>query len=98
MIQATSNSPRRRGNPETPPRESAFSALKPIAQRRTTQGWRITRIELDAQKPNDMDLERQNAIFDSALDFAMVVTDTEGLITAWNRGAERVMGWRQGEL
>ena len=38
-----------------------------------------------------MDKARQNAIFDSALDFAIVVTDPDGIITGWNVGAEQVM-------
>ncbi|SFM31431.1 PAS domain S-box protein [Methylobacterium pseudosasicola] len=45
-----------------------------------------------------MDTARQNAVFDSALDFAMVVTDREGIITAWNSGAEHVMGWTADEM
>ncbi len=41
---------------------------------------------------------RQRAIFESAIDFAMVVTDTTGVITDWNFGAERVMGWTAAEM
>ncbi|AWN39062.1 histidine kinase [Methylobacterium radiodurans] len=37
-------------------------------------------------------------IFDSAVDFAIVTTDHEGLVTAWNPGAERIMGWSAGEM
>jgi len=36
---------------------------------------------------------RQRAVFDSAIDFAIVLTDPDGIITDWNRGAEQVMGW-----
>ena len=46
----------------------------------------------------DTDKARQVAIFDSARDFAMVVTDCEGTITAWNSGAEHVMGWTAEEM
>lgn len=45
-----------------------------------------------------IDAARQSAVFDSALDFAMVVTDREGIITAWNTGAEHVMGWTAAEM
>ncbi|WPP02455.1 PAS domain-containing protein (plasmid) [Pseudomonas sp. HR96] len=45
-----------------------------------------------------MDKARQDAIFDSATDFAMVVTNSDGIITAWNAGAQHVMGWNADEM
>lgn len=41
---------------------------------------------------------RQRAIFESARDFAMVVTDPVGNITEWNSGAAHVMGWTADEM
>jgi PAS domain S-box-containing protein len=41
---------------------------------------------------------RQRAIFDSALSFAMVVTDPTGIVTDWNPGTEEVMGWSAEEM
>lgn len=41
---------------------------------------------------------RQRAIFDNAADIAMIVTDTGGIITDWNSGAENVLGWSAGEM
>jgi PAS domain S-box-containing protein len=41
---------------------------------------------------------RQRAIFESAIDFAMVVTDPFGIITDWNSGATNVMGWTAEEI
>lgn len=41
---------------------------------------------------------RQRAIFGSAIDFAMVVTDRAGIITDWNPGAANVMGWTAEEM
>jgi PAS domain-containing protein len=41
---------------------------------------------------------RQRAIFDSSGDFAMVISDPEGIITDWNNGATHVMGWTQEEM
>lgn len=41
---------------------------------------------------------RQRAIFDSAIDFAVVVIDPDGIVTDWNPGAERVMGWTDTEM
>ncbi len=37
-------------------------------------------------------------IFDSAVDFAIITSDREGRITAWNPGAERILGWSAGEM
>lgn len=41
---------------------------------------------------------RQRAIFESASDFAMVITDRDGIITDWNPGAAKVMGWTADEM
>ncbi len=41
---------------------------------------------------------RQRAIFDSAVDVAMIVTDLDGTVTNWNSGAERAMGWTGAEM
>ena len=38
------------------------------------------------------------AVFDSAIDFAIVVTDTAGVVTRWNSGAENILGWTAGEM
>ncbi|GAA3718440.1 hypothetical protein GCM10022268_28440 [Sphingomonas cynarae] len=36
---------------------------------------------------------RYRAIFESAVDFAIIGLGTDGLITDWNSGAERIFGW-----
>nr|WP_062120638.1 PAS domain-containing protein [Aureimonas sp. AU40] len=41
---------------------------------------------------------RREAVFDSAVDFGIVVTDKSGIVTDWNRGAELTMGWSAGEM
>jgi PAS domain S-box-containing protein len=38
------------------------------------------------------------ATLDSAADFAIVTTDPEGRVTAWNPGAERILGWTAEEM
>jgi PAS domain S-box-containing protein len=38
------------------------------------------------------------AIFDSTVDFAVIATDPTGRITAWNPGAERILGWPAEEV
>ncbi|GAB6842934.1 PAS domain S-box-containing protein [Methylorubrum rhodinum] len=37
-------------------------------------------------------------ILDSATDFAIVATDPQGLVTRWNEGAERILGWTEAEM
>jgi PAS domain S-box-containing protein len=41
---------------------------------------------------------RQRAVFECAIDFAMVVTNPVGLITEWNSGAVNVLGWSAEEI
>ncbi|MFJ2280113.1 PAS domain S-box protein [Pseudomonas sp. NPDC087803] len=41
---------------------------------------------------------RQRAIFECAIDFAMIVTDPQGTITEWNSGATAVIGWTADEI
>lgn len=45
-----------------------------------------------------MDPVPYQAIFESAVDFAIVTTDHEGRVTAWNPGAERILGWSAEEM
>ncbi|HUD32375.1 MAG TPA: PAS domain S-box protein [Variovorax sp.] len=37
-------------------------------------------------------------VIESAIDFAIVVTDLEGRVTDWNRGAWNIFGWRAEEM
>ena len=41
---------------------------------------------------------RQQAIFDSAVDFAIIATGRDGRVTDWNTGAERMLGWTADEM
>jgi len=41
---------------------------------------------------------RYRAIFESAVDFAIIGLGTDGLITDWNTGAERIFGWTAEEI
>lgn len=41
---------------------------------------------------------RLRAILESAIDFAVVATDPDGIITDWNSGAVKVMGWTADEM
>ncbi len=44
------------------------------------------------------DENRHRAIFDSAVDFAIIATSVDGLVTDWNAGAERLLGWSAEEM
>ena len=37
-------------------------------------------------------------MFESAIDFAIVLTDTQGVITDWNPAAAQVLGWTADEM
>ncbi|PTU75545.1 PAS domain-containing hybrid sensor histidine kinase/response regulator [Pseudomonas mangrovi] len=41
---------------------------------------------------------RQMAVFESAIEFAIILTDPAGIITDWNSGAAHVMGWTAEEV
>jgi PAS domain S-box-containing protein len=38
------------------------------------------------------------ALFESAVDYAIIGLDLDGLVTSWNRGAENILGWREAEM
>ena len=41
---------------------------------------------------------RSRQILNSATEFAIISTDTEGVVTGWNEGAHQVLGWTEGEM
>ncbi|RZM14433.1 MAG: PAS domain S-box protein, partial [Sphingomonas sp.] len=41
---------------------------------------------------------RNRQILDSAIDYAIIATDGDGLVTRWNAGAERILGWTEAEM
>jgi PAS domain S-box-containing protein len=41
---------------------------------------------------------RHRQILDSAVDYAIIATDHDGLVTRWNCGAERTLGWTETEM
>ncbi len=42
--------------------------------------------------------ERHRLILESAVDYGIVSMDLNGLITSWNEGAHRIMGWEEHEM
>ena len=41
---------------------------------------------------------RHRQILDSAIDYAIITIDLEGLVTSWNTGAEKILGWTEAEM
>jgi PAS domain S-box-containing protein len=39
-----------------------------------------------------------SALLESAVDYAIISTDLDGLVTSWNAGAERVLGWTETDI
>ncbi len=52
----------------------------------------------EAQRTVLASARRQQTIFDSAVDFAIVATGRDGRVTDWNAGAERILGWAADEI
>ena len=42
--------------------------------------------------------ERLQQVLDSAVDTGIIMLDTDGAVTGWSRGAERLLGWSQDEM
>jgi PAS domain S-box-containing protein len=41
---------------------------------------------------------RYRAVFESAIDYAVVVLDRQGIVVDWNVGAEKILGWSYEEM
>ncbi len=42
--------------------------------------------------------DRNRQILDSAIDYAIIAIDRQGLVTRWNEGASRIFGWTESEM
>ena len=42
--------------------------------------------------------DRYRMILESALDYAVIALDLDGLVTEWNDGAGRILGWTEAEM
>ncbi|WP_221208348.1 PAS domain-containing protein [Xanthomonas arboricola] len=41
---------------------------------------------------------RNRQILDSVMDYAIIATDLHGLVTSWNEGAQRILGWSEADM
>jgi diguanylate cyclase (GGDEF)-like protein/PAS domain S-box-containing protein len=55
-----------------------------------------TAFDITAYREADAELRRQALVFDSLYD-AVMITDNDGRLVAWNRAAERIYGWTREE-
>ncbi|WP_171070365.1 PAS domain S-box protein [Methylobacterium terricola] len=61
----------------------------------------VTESVLDARKAQTAltaSEARYRAIVESSIDYAMIATDLDGVVTTWNTGAEHILGWSAGEM
>ncbi|KQT54064.1 PAS domain S-box protein [Methylobacterium sp. Leaf456] len=59
----------------------------------------ITNLELRKALRNRRESDRRNqAILESAVDYAIIAMDLTGLVTSWSPGAERILGWTEEEM
>lgn len=59
----------------------------------------VTTLELRRSMRLRREEDRRNqAILESAIDYAIVSMDLKGLVTSWSPGAERILGWSEAEM
>ncbi|GJE55824.1 PAS domain-containing protein [Methylobacterium thuringiense] len=59
----------------------------------------MTTLELRRALRERRESDRRNAaILESAVDYGIISMDLEGLVTSWNSGAERILGWSEAEM
>jgi len=77
---------------------TAGSEIERLRRREAELEAELARVKGDAGAASDARDHRHRAIFESAVDFAIVATDRDGRVTDWNTGAERVLGWSAEEM
>lgn len=61
------------------------------------RGIRLMKIEIDTPKISTRERFLE-AIVQSAIDYAIISLDLDGLVTSWNEGARRILGWSAEEM
>jgi PAS domain S-box-containing protein len=49
--------------------------------------------EAEARRSARASQDRYKAVFDSAIDYAIIAMDRSGIVTDWNAGATKILGW-----
>ncbi|MCJ2036770.1 PAS domain S-box protein [Methylobacterium sp. J-068] len=59
----------------------------------------MTELDLRRTIKERREADRRNAaIIESAVDYGIVAMDLAGVVTSWNVGAERILGWNEAEM
>lgn len=59
---------------------------------------RAASLEREARRQLETDRTRFEQIFNSTVDYAIIVMNPDGCITDWNEGATRILGWTPDEI
>ncbi len=51
-----------------------------------------------AEQRVQMGADRHRMILDSAVEYAVIALDLDGLVLEWNEGARRILGWTEAEM
>jgi PAS domain S-box-containing protein len=73
------------------------AAARNLLDNPSVGGIVVTSRDVTARREAAAELRRNNAIL-AAIPDAVVVTDTDGRVTYWNHGAERLFGWSVDEV
>jgi two-component system sensor kinase FixL len=71
-----------------------FAGIVLLAER---SGWKRLATSV-SDSATRADAEELNLLVEGATDYAIFMLDPKGLVTIWNRGAERVLGWNSSEI
>ncbi|WP_216839390.1 sensor histidine kinase, partial [Caulobacter sp. S45] len=74
----------------SPAQQSALDALG-----RQVMAQLELRSSLARQRSSD---ERHRRILESAIDYGIITMDLKGVVTSWNEGARRILGWSEAEM
>jgi two-component system CheB/CheR fusion protein len=82
---------------EVPSRDGRWFLARVLPYRTTEdriEGAVLTFVDITVRRKAQ---ENLRLVAESAKDYAIIACDTEGVITMWNQGAERIFGWRESE-
>jgi PAS domain S-box-containing protein len=81
----------------TSPLRDATGAVAGVLQIafETSAAAPVTSESADALRKSEA---RHRQILDSAIDYAIIALDFDGLVTRWNEGARRIFGWSEEEI
>jgi PAS domain S-box-containing protein len=75
----------------------AETRIEPLSENGERYGVRGTLQDITERKRAERELHLQAHLLD-AVDVAVIATDLDGMVTHWNRGAQRMYGWERDEM